>query len=1028
MVDRFAYLPGWVRGIVTLVLLVVSLRQAWRHGWSRFRAFDPSTTAKEVEVAKGGMNSLLVTAVQFQQQGASAGTSASMWEQALSSAEVAAKEIPAEKVVSFAALKRPLQIGGGLVVLLILMAVLKGPFLAAGFGRLFTPWQAIAYPTKTKIELGEGELVLKEGSAGAVEIRLSGELPDTAELALQTGEGRPREIELEVVDGLCSYEIASASRGFSYRVKAGDARSEWRQVRVIPAPRLSEVAVNLEYPAYIDREAETVEALTLTVPEETQVKWSLTLDTPIREAMLHRDGVDDVPLEIGEDGRTLVLAETAAASRGYSFSWIEADHGFEFTSPRYFLQVASDQAPRIELTAPQANLNAMLGRPLELAVRAQDDHGIGATTITYRVNRRPEKVVALSTPVQSGAGEQTLDWDYREELADLQIGDTVSFVVEVSDKYPGEAGPNRARTESRRITFLSREEYLAAITKQMERLLTRVRTLYRQERAAHELVSSLDPEADSYLPTCQLEAIRQEMVREQLVATADEVQALLDDLAANQVSDAVESDMLSALQSDLRLIAKEDVLNAADLLRSQVGAEVRDPLPAIGAVNKAARELAELVMQRGIDASREVFARETHMLARELAGLRLRLITAGADEAEALASAHEDVAAWTVDLLDQLTKHMSYDKKALHVLGLNRRIHSLRTGGLTESLKDVAKLARGGEFAKAATTQYPLIRPLLESEFTMRSGSQFAQMRDLREQVAIVQAGQKELFEKGKTLEDFEQLAQHQSELRDQLVLATLPSIPAPRATIFDLELMPVPPTDERRLAAEAAMDQAIEKLEAGSKDEATKSQMEALDALQEFSIILEVWSVELAQMSLGVSASVSDATDRLGVCEQFEARQVALLVQTEEAALDENNPPALLEDQQGLLEEVQDFRKEIAGVEGEAPKNLLPLIGRLDAVAKAMEESVGVLKEGKPEEALEPQEMAADALAEARTLAEQQLIQFNLLNGLIGFQQSVEKATVGMADLVGGQGGDGEVEEHQAHGLVAEAGEGEVG
>ncbi len=109
--------------------------------------------------------------------------------------------------------------------------------------------------------------MIKEGAAAAIEIRLSSVVPKTAKLALQTGEGSPREIELGVEKNLSTYEIASASRDFTYRVKAGDARSEWQQVRVIPAPRLSKVMVNLEFPAYIDRPTETEEALTLTVPE-----------------------------------------------------------------------------------------------------------------------------------------------------------------------------------------------------------------------------------------------------------------------------------------------------------------------------------------------------------------------------------------------------------------------------------------------------------------------------------------------------------------------------------------------------------------------------------------------------------------------------------------------------------------------------------------------------------------------------------------------------------------------------------------
>ncbi|MCH7226286.1 hypothetical protein [Haloferula sp. A504] len=1004
IIDRYTFLPGWARAGLAVILLGVALRQAWRHGWSRLRSFNATRIARQVEDHRGGMDSLLVTAVQFEKSGAAPGTSPAMWEAAQSLAEQAAQDIPPREVVTLRDLSFPLRIALGVVAVLAVIAVLNGSFLAAGIGRMFTPWLAIDYPTDTRIELGEGDLVLKEGAAASIEIGLSGSVPESALIALQTGEGRPREIELEVIDGRCTYEIASASRNFTYRVRAGDARSDWRQVRVIPAPRLAEVKVDLDFPDYIDRETETVEALTLTVPEETAVRWHLTLDTPIREATLHRDGAEDLPLTVGDDGRTLSLSESASASRGYSFSWIEDEHGFDFTSPRYFLQVASDQAPRIELVAPESNLDAMLGRPLELIVRAQDDHGIGTTTITYRVNRRPEKVVKLPQPV-SGEGEQKLDWDYREELPDLQIGDSVSFVVEVADNYPGEDGTHRARTESRRITFLSREDYLAGITKQMERLLTRVRNLYRQERAAHELVLGLDPRADSYLPTCQLEAIRQEMVREQLVNTSDQVQALLDDLAANQVSDAVESDMLGLVRDELRTIATEDVAGAADLLRGQVGTGTRDPQPSIAAVNKAARELGELVMRRGIDAAREVFARETNMLADELARLRLQLLTATPEQAEALAAAHEEVATWTDELLDQLDAHMRYDEKALHVLGLNRRIHALRTGALSESIRKVATLTRDGKVIEAAVGSYPLIRPLLEAEFTMRSGSQYAQLRDLRERVDSIITAQTSLADEIKNAGELsEAFAGRQSRLRDQLVLAALPSIPAPRAGLFDLTLMPEPPSDERRLQAEASMADALTALQNKDRDAVVTAQTDALTALNDFAAILEVWSVELAQMSLGVSADVSDATNRLGVLEQFEARQIALLEQTEEAALDEKNPPGLLDDQLAMIEEVELFRAELAQGDEGPPKAALPLINRLDAVHRAMKSAATQLEAKKGEEALEPQEDAANALAEAREIAEAQLGQLNKLQALIGFRQSVAKATAGMADVVGGQ------------------------
>ena len=1008
IIDRFAYTPGWLRAVGALALLTVTTIKAWRHGWSSLRGLNAAQTAQTIERSQGGMDNLLVTGLQFRQSGASPGTSAAMWEHSLRKAESAAEKIAPSSVVSLRDLKQPLRFALVLTALIAIFAILNGPFLVAGLGRMFTPWLAISYPTKTKIELGAGTLVIKEGAAAAIEIRLWGVVPKTATIALQTGEGSAREIELGVEKDLSTYEIAAASRDFKYRVRAGDARSEWKQVRVIPAPRLSKVKVNLDFPDYIDRPTETAEALTLTVPEGTKVHWELTIDTPIRNATLHRDGAEDLPLTIADDGRTLTLSEAATASRGYSFSWIEDQHGFDFSSPRYFLQVASDQAPHVELTAPESNLNALLGRALDLAVRAQDDHGIGTTTITYRVNRRPEKMITLPTPVRSGEGSQKIDWDYRKELPDLQIGDSVSFVVEVTDKYAGEGGAHRARTESRRITFLSRKEYLVAITKQMERLLTRVRALYRQERTAHEFVLGLDPSAESYLPTCQLETIRQEMIREQLTATTAEVRVLLDDLSANKITDAVESDLLTSLCDNLSTIADGPVARAAGLFRAQVGAKTHDPQPAIATVNEAARELGGLVLQRGIDAAREVYARESHMIAGQLALLRLRLLNATPEQAETVAKGHEEVAGWTEVLLDKLGRSMRYDQKPLAVLGLSRRIHDQRAGEITKAIRQVATLAREGKNNEAANALYPLIRPILGAEFTMRPGSEYAMIRSLREKLSSLISEQEALLAACKDETDSAhlsaELASRQATLRDSLVLAPLPSIPAPRTRLSDLTMPPEPPADDLRLRTEAGMTLAIVHLKAGAKDDTLNHQREAIDSLKKLDIIIVNWSEELAQKTLGTSTQVSDATNRVGVVTKLETGQVELLERIEKADRSKKDGGEFTDEQQSIAQELADFHKELAGGASGPDKELLPLLGRIKAADKESKLAADALRAKQTKDALAHQELASDALGEAREMAEGQLAQLNQQQLLIGFEQSVSKAAAGMEDIVGGQ------------------------
>lgn len=1007
-IDWLADLPAWSRGLAVVGLLAVAFERGWRHGWRHLRRFDPGNIAADIERQRGGMDSLLVTAEQFGRRGAVPGTSEAMWELTQRKAEAAAADLDPAAVVGFKDLRRPLLAALGLAALVAAFAAVNGPLLGAGAARLFAPWLAVAYPTKTHIDTGAGDLVVKEGDRASIAARVSGVVPEQATFLVQTGAGRPREMVVPVADGRCEYVLASAARDFSYRIKAGDARSGWHRVRVIPSPRIEQAEVHRQYPDYLDREADSVEALTLTVPEDTRVRWELTLDRPVREAVLHRDGEDPLPLAVDAEGRRVVLEESATASRGYSFSWIDKEHGFDFTSPRYYLQVAADQPPRVELTAPQANLRALLGRPLPLAIRAQDDHGLGPATITYQVNQRPEKTVTIEAPIRNGEGEHPLDWDYRTVLTDLQEDDTVSFIVEVRDRYPGDGGPHRARSDLRRITFLSRADYLAEIEKQMNRLLSRVHGIYRQERAAHEIVRDLDRAENRFLQTCQLEAIRQEMVREQLVGTAREVRTLLDDLAANGVTGAVESGLLDRMRQELEGIAGGQVARAAALLREQAGLSgtgTADAGPASLVVNAAARALARLVLQRSVESAREVFARETRMLAEEQARLRLRGIEGAAPEG--LAAGQEELADWTGQLLADLRAGMRYDRRPLAVLALSRRMTDLSAGGVEKRMRETAGLLHAGRVAEAAIVQRATVVPLLAAGFSVRTGSEYEAVMQARSLLGSLVEDQSRLRgecdgEVGTSVD----LAMAQQRLWQRLALMAIPAIPALRPRLFDDALPEVPPSGSLQLAAEQAMGQALAALRSGDRTTAVARQREAEAAIGPLRDIVTRWSVELGTRSKGLSSLVSDATDRMTRLEEYEARQIGLLEKTEEAALDDKQPERLAEPQQFLAEELARFRKELAGPNGSEPsKDALPLLARLDRAAVAMAEARTSLEAKRPEDAVSHQELAADALAAARTLAEAQRARLSLLQDLFSFEQSVQFAVTSMGDVVAEQG-----------------------
>ncbi len=1018
VIDRFAYLPGAGRAVILLILLLVSFYQAWKNGWRNLRRFDATQAALDIETQHGGFESLLVTAVQFGNTGSDSGTSNALLEATKRKAESAAQGVEPAKVVNFQALRIPVRVALVLAVMVLVFAVLRGPFLAVGLTRIFAPWTTVAYPTKTKLDLGAGDLVVKEGDRAQILIGVSGVIPDRAKLFLRTGEGSPRELELEITDGSCEYILASASRDFSYRIKAGDARSEWHQVRVINAPRIEKVQVGLEFPTYLERPAETVEALTLTVPQDTRLHWDLTLDRPIREVMLNRDGKEPLPLQVTNEGRQVVIEEEVEASRGYSFSWVEQEHGFEFTSPRYYLQVASDQPPRVELTSPESNLVGMIGRPLGLAVRVQDDHGIGSTAVAYRVNQRDETAVELKLSPQGGQGEQPIDWDYRETLPDLKIGDTVSFTLEVSDRYPGQNGPHVVRSETRRMTFLSKKDYLEQIQKKKDRLLSRVQTTYRQQRAAFDSVGNLEPATDGYMQACQVEAIRQELLRDQLKGIAKQLKDLFDDLAVNKVSDAPEGESLDYVRTALLSIADKHLANAASRLRHQSGVaggdtqESPDPAFAARAVNTAARELGSLVLLRSIDSAQEVYAREARMLAQIQASLRWRTVQAkSAGSGVSLSKEQNKLAEWTHRLIADLQSGMQYKKRPLAVLRLIQSVKDLQTAKTEERMRQAAVLITQGQADQAERLQAGLVTTLLDAEFSVRLSGAYSTLIKTRDQMRLLVNVQAMLREQcvGMSAQTFEargtQVAQAQKQLRKRLLTLLLPTVPAPRSQLFDETLPQAPPVQTLLKGADRAMADAIEQFAVGQQDAAISQQREAEQALTHLAELVDRWSVEMGIQTLGLSTLVAVTGERLALIEDYEAKVVSLLEKTDIAAAEEQKIDGLAEPQLLLTEELSAFKGDLLKQSQSNPdQDIPPLLSRMERAERALRGAVASLKANDADQAIGHQEQAADILAEAFAIVTTQNEELGLLQSLLMFQRSVGFANGYMADIVAEQ------------------------
>ncbi|NNM30205.1 MAG: hypothetical protein HKO57_11850 [Akkermansiaceae bacterium] len=824
---------------------------------------------------------------------------------------------------------------------------------------------------------------MKEVDSLRLVARLSGEVPDSAHLILRTGKGKPRKRALPIAGGVCEYEAETVFRSFDYRIAAGDAESDWHTVEVVAAPRIERAEVTLEFPEYTRRPVETVEALTLTLPEGTKIRWKLALDRAVGEAEFRPAEGDASPLEIGPDGRSVTMQQVAAESRAYSFGWVDKEHGFAFSSPRHYLQVAPDRAPGVDLTSPAGNLFATLERDFDFAFRGRDDHGIGEAAIIYRVNKTGETKVALPAPELGDGGEQEIDWDYREALPDLAVGDTVSFAVELADRYPGPDGPHRVRSDARRVQFLSKDDYLAQIEKQKRRLLTQIRTIYREERGVHALIRDLDPSAGVFVQTCQLEAVRQDLMRERLGGIRARIDALVADLAANKVSEEAESAALVTLGSELQRIGDEHVRRAASLLRGLAAVddgagEARNPAPAIDMVNSSARELGLVVLQLGFAEASDVMARELHATAQTQAALRLQTILGGD---AGLAESQTRLAGETARLLAATPRNKeSTSADAIVAFNLSRLVKGLVRSGADAKMHEAAALVSKAESARAARLQAEVIAALLRAEFRLRLGAEYEALTTARDFFTGQAAEQTRLREESAALtaEEFAEeqsaIAASQAALQRQLQLLLMPEIPAHRPRLFDAVAPAAPPVDDLLAAAEGAMETALSQIKSGDRDAAAAHQEEAETA---FAQLAEVTRDRMAAMTrpLRMKASVANFGKQSAQLFMLEERLLVLLEQVEDAADDELKTAGLTTLNQALAEDAEGFRNTIAlwnESQGAPSEDYLPLLDSLARVARAVGAASPLLKDNKPDDAIELQEQALDAIEEATALIEE--------------------------------------------------------
>jgi len=990
-VDWVLGLPGVVRGAMSLALLAFASREAWRLAWRRLKLFDPAHTALQTEEHFGGLESLLVTGVQFGLTQDDEG-SVDLRDLTCRRAEQKIAELPTEETVRFDALRKPAARAAALITILGVIAAINTPFFAVAMGRFLTPWAAHAYPTRTQIQLADDAIVVKEGEPVAINAAITGEVPEAAVIALRTGKGEPRRRKLPITDGVCRYDVKAAFRGFGYALSAGDAVTEWQTVTVISSPKIRKARTTIQYPAYTRKAADSSEALTLNLPEGSTVRWELELDQAVRRAALACEGEAPINMTVSPDGLRVRADYVVNSSKAYHFSWVEKTQGYDFDSPRHFLQVAPDKAPRVDIISPREDLYAIVGRQIDLAYMARDDYGISKARIVYRLNNGEEHLIGLaSNSIKSGAVSET-DWDYRKHVKKLKVGDILRIGVEVEDHHPGtigdgptsganapgpsESGPNVTRSRMRRITFLTEEEYLAQLAKRKSRLIRKLRTIYRQERASHDVVSQLSPQSESFQQTCMLEAVRQGLVQERLAAVTDRIQFLLGDLAANKIASDADVIELQMLRQQLRGISTGPVETAAAQLSrlAQAGdGELLDASVAARYINVASRKIASLVLQLGVNYATEVLARELQTVIQIQSALRLDTLDAqngaGGVPTDALAEQQKILGGELTQLFTELLEDPDYSGSAMAALRLSRIVKDLRVAGVETDMARASALIKAKDYAGAVGLQEELLDTLKGTIYRLKAGAELVALRKARQQIESVLMQQQGLNarasgSKADFAKESSDLHKAQLALYRELRTVVLPKIPIPTQSMFDPEF----PGDVEPQAlfgsALTALNQAATAIAGKQQQTAVDHQTRAVAGMTQLVGVIEQRKKELLRLGDVFTLALNIDARRLKV-KDIIMRQSAIQEQAEDALDAGASVVYLAEQQKQLKDEIRSLCRQIEATleKGDFSGYAAALLEPLQLAEKAMAQSVALFSKNKAEESLEHQDVVVAQL-----------------------------------------------------------------
>jgi hypothetical protein len=244
-----------------------------------------------------------------------------------------------------------------------------------------------------------------------------------------------------------------------------------------PVPLVADLDLTLTYPAYADRQPDTLESSSgdfraLPGTKVAVVARALIAPVSARVVIEPPTGGTTTTIEMTIEGSELRAEWVVTEAGRYRFGITDDRDRASIEATPHAIELEIDQPPQVELIAPADSLDVTNLRRVELAYVVEDDHGLSAIELVWQAGKDTGRKTVNLAAVPSPRAQGKFVWDMAE--VPLPPGAEVRYWLEARDNDTVR-GPNIGKSREHGLKVFSprerHEQYLVRQEELAEKML-----------------------------------------------------------------------------------------------------------------------------------------------------------------------------------------------------------------------------------------------------------------------------------------------------------------------------------------------------------------------------------------------------------------------------------------------------------------------------------------------------------------------------------------------------------------------------